>query len=80
MRAVIRRDRRAMAWSQMNATRRRPVRNGCLAALPTGPFHRWHPRLEYVELRLTEVFYEPGDPLTYVYFPTVTIVGCKLLG
>lgn len=54
---------------------RNPVRNGLLAALPSEQWKRWQPHLEYVDMMLSEVLYEPGDTLTHVYFPTTAVVS-----
>jgi CRP-like cAMP-binding protein len=50
-------------------------KNQLLAALPHEQWERWRPQLEYVELPLGQVLYEPGDTLTSVYFPTTAIVS-----
>jgi len=52
-----------------------PRQNHLLAALPPQPWERWHPHLEFVDMRLAKVLYEPGDTLTHVYFPTTAIVS-----
>jgi CRP-like cAMP-binding protein len=49
--------------------------NHLLAALPHEQWERWREHLEFVELRLGEVLYEPGGTLTHVYFPTTAIVS-----
>jgi hypothetical protein len=49
--------------------------NKLLAALPEVDFERWSPHLEYIEMPLGEVVYEPGDVLSHVYFPTNAIVS-----
>jgi CRP-like cAMP-binding protein len=54
---------------------RNPLQNGLLAALPPEQWKRWQPHLEYVDMQLGEVLYEPGDTLTHVYFPTTAIVS-----
>jgi CRP-like cAMP-binding protein len=54
---------------------RNPVHNGLLAALPPEQWKRWQPHLEYTDMPLSGVLYEPGDTLTHVYFPTTAIVS-----
>jgi CRP-like cAMP-binding protein len=54
---------------------RSPVQNGLLAALAPDQWKQWRPQLEYVELVLGAVLYEPGDQLTHVYFPTTAIIS-----
>jgi CRP-like cAMP-binding protein len=46
--------------------------NHLLAALP---HDQWQPHLEYVDLPLGQVLYEPGSILSHVYFPTTAIVS-----
>jgi len=52
-----------------------PEQNHLLAALPAKQWERWRRHLEYCDMRLGEVLYEPGDTLTHVYFPTNSIVS-----
>ncbi len=52
-----------------------PRQNHLLAALPHEQWERWRQHLEFVEMRLGEVLYEPGGTLTHVYFPTTAIVS-----
>jgi CRP-like cAMP-binding protein len=54
---------------------RSPVQNGLLAALPPEQWKQWQSHLEYVDMLLGAVLYEPGDELTHVYFPTTAIVS-----
>jgi CRP-like cAMP-binding protein len=49
--------------------------NDLLAALPLEQWERWRQHLEYVDMRLGEVLYEPGDTPTHVYFPITAIVS-----
>jgi CRP-like cAMP-binding protein len=49
--------------------------NQLLAALPLEQWEHWRQHLEYVDMRLGEVLYEPGDTLTHVYFPITAIVS-----
>jgi CRP-like cAMP-binding protein len=58
---------------------RNPVQNDLLAALPPEQWKRWQPHLEYADMPLGDVLYEPGDTLTHVYFPTTAIVSLLYL-
>jgi len=46
-----------------------------LASLPESVWHEWRPSLEFVEVPLGTVLYEPGDPLHYVYFPATCAIA-----
>jgi hypothetical protein len=48
--------------------------NHLLGALPKEILERWKPHLESVDLKLGQVLYEAGGPLSHVYFPTSSIV------
>ena len=52
-----------------------PRKNQLLAALPDAEWQRWLPQLEFVEMPLGQVLYEPGSALSHVYFPTTAIVS-----
>jgi CRP-like cAMP-binding protein len=52
-----------------------PRQNHLLAALPHEQWEHWREHLEFVEMRLGDVLYEPGSTLTHVYFPTTAIVS-----
>jgi CRP-like cAMP-binding protein len=52
-----------------------PRLNHLLGALPHEQWERWRPQLEYVDMTLAQVLYEPGSVLTHVYFPTTSIVS-----
>ena len=54
---------------------RNPRHNHLLADLRHDPWQRWKIHLEYVDLPLGQVLYEPGSTLTHVYFPTTAIVS-----
>ncbi len=56
-------------------THRDPRQNGLLAALPPADLQRLLPDLEWVDLPLGWVLYEPGVSLSHVYFPTSAIVS-----
>jgi CRP-like cAMP-binding protein len=49
--------------------------NRLLAGLPPDLWERWRPRLEYVDMPLGQILYEPGTTLSHVYFPTTAIVS-----
>jgi CRP-like cAMP-binding protein len=51
------------------------VQNDLLAALAPEHLRGWQSHLEYVDMPLADVIYEPGDTLTHVYFPTTSIVS-----
>jgi len=52
-----------------------PRHNHLLDSLPREQWERWRQQLEYVDMPLGRVLYEPGDTLTHVYFPTTAIVS-----
>jgi CRP-like cAMP-binding protein len=52
-----------------------PKLNHLLAALPPEQWERWRQHLEFSDMQLGEVLYEPGTTLTHVYFPTTAIVS-----
>jgi len=54
---------------------RNPRQNHLLAALPYAQWVIWRSHLEYVDMALGQVLYEPGSTLTHVYFPTTAIVS-----
>ncbi|GAC1320173.1 MAG: Crp/Fnr family transcriptional regulator [Collimonas sp.] len=56
-----------------------PRKNHLLAALPDAEWERWRPQLEVVEMPLGQVLYESGSTLSYVYFPTTSIVSLLYL-
>jgi CRP-like cAMP-binding protein len=56
-----------------------PRKNHLLAALPDAEWQRWLPQLEPVEMPLGQVLYESGSTLSYVYFPTTSIVSLLYL-
>ena len=49
--------------------------NHLLAALPATEFERLKPHLELIHLPLGDVLYESGGRLSYVYFPTTSIIS-----
>ena len=51
------------------------IENRLLAALPAEDYQRLVPHLELVSLSLEKVIYEPGEPITHVYFPHQAIVS-----
>jgi CRP-like cAMP-binding protein len=52
-----------------------PRQNHLLDALPHDQWERWRPQLEYVDMPLGQVLYEPGTVLTHAYFPTTSIIS-----
>ena len=52
-----------------------PRQNHLLDELPNESWERWRHHLEYVDMPLGEVLYEPGNTLSHVYFPTTSIVS-----
>lgn len=52
-----------------------PRQNHLLAALAPEQWENWYRHLEYDDMRLGEVLYEPGDTLQHVYFPVTSIVS-----
>jgi CRP-like cAMP-binding protein len=52
-----------------------PGNNQLLAALPKEELQRWLSHLEYVDMPLGQVLYEPGQTLSHVYFPVTAIVS-----
>jgi len=49
--------------------------NQLLKQVPEAQWAEWKPLLEYVELPLGHVLYEPGTRMSHVYFPTTAIVS-----
>ena len=54
---------------------RNPRQNHLLDALPQEQWERWRLQLEYADMPLGQVLYEPGNTLTPVYFPTTAIIS-----
>ncbi len=52
-----------------------PRQNFILKALPMAEYQRLFPYLVRVELPLGKVLYEPGDTLSFAYFPTTSVVS-----
>jgi len=52
-----------------------PAKNQLLAALPAAELQLIEPHLDWVELSLSEMLYEAGVELRYVYFPVTAIVS-----
>jgi CRP-like cAMP-binding protein len=50
-------------------------KNHLLAALPAEVWLRWRPHLEFVDLPLAHVVYEPGVKMEHLYFPVTAIVS-----
>ena len=52
-----------------------PRQNHLLDALPRSDYERLAPHLELIPMKLGDVLYESGVQLSYVYFPTTSIVS-----
>jgi CRP-like cAMP-binding protein len=52
-----------------------PKQNRILAALPAADYARLLPYLEFTPMPLGQTIYEPGSSITYLYFPTNSIVA-----
>jgi CRP-like cAMP-binding protein len=48
-------------------------RNTILAKLPEPEFERIHHRLELVDIKIRQQIYQPGQPITEVYFPLASV-------
>src|SRR5512146_3476688 len=59
----------------LNPPPHQPAQNHLLAALPPAECERLRPHLELVHLPLGDVLCESGGRLSYVYFPTSTIIS-----
>jgi len=59
----------------VSAPERNPLDNRLLGALPDVALARLRPHLEWIELQLGSVLYEPGSLLRHIYFPTTCIVS-----
>ena len=59
----------------VSAPERNPLDNRLLVALPNVALTRLRPDLEWIELQLGSVLYEPGSLLRHAYFPTTCIVS-----
>ncbi|MBN3872757.1 Crp/Fnr family transcriptional regulator [Nostoc sp. JL33] len=53
----------------------KPQVNRLLAALPASDYQRLVPHLKLVSLPTRKVIYEPGEPITHVYFPQNAVVS-----
>ena len=56
-----------------------PLANSLLAALPRKECRRLIDNMEQVRLTYSEVLYEPGERIKYVYFPTDSLVSLLTL-
>ncbi len=52
-----------------------PNQNLILGALPVLDYKRLLPALEFIELPLGKVLYEPDEPMTHAYFPVTGIIS-----
>jgi CRP-like cAMP-binding protein len=57
------------------AARQSPRQNRILAALPTADYARLRPNLELMPMPLGWAAYESGGQLSYIYFPTTSIIS-----
>lgn len=57
-----------------------PGFNRALAMLPSAEYTWLRAMLEPVSLRVRQVLYEPGEPITHVYFPTTAVVSLLIMG
>lgn len=48
-------------------------RNAILGALPGPEFDRLRPRLELIDAGMRDQVYEPGKPVTHIYFPVSSV-------
>ncbi|MEA5601981.1 Crp/Fnr family transcriptional regulator [Nostoc sp. UHCC 0252] len=53
----------------------KPQVNKLLAALPTSDYERLVPHLKLVSLPTRQVIYEPGEPITHIYFPQNAVIS-----
>ena len=63
----------------MHVPNRDAPANSLLAALPRKDYRRLIDELEPVALTYSEVLYEPGEKIKYVYFPTNSLVSLLTL-
>ena len=56
-----------------------PKQNHFLAALPAAELDRWLPHLELIDMPLGTVLYEPGETMSFAYFPVTSIVSLVYL-
>jgi CRP-like cAMP-binding protein len=55
-----------------------PNKNLLLSALPSREYKRLLPHLDHVSLAFKAVLHEPGQPISYLYFPTSGILSLLL--
>ena len=65
--------------NSMPASKREPVANSVLAALPQRSYEALQSGLEPVQLKFGEILYEPGQTIRYVYFPSDCLVSLLTL-
>lgn len=53
----------------------KPQVNNLLAALPSNDYERLVPHLKLVSLPTRQVIYEPGEPITHIYFPQNAVIS-----
>lgn len=71
---VFTRDRRKKDFLMSEAVRLQN-KNCILAALPAEDYERLSPHLEAVELHHSQILYEAGGKMDYVYFPANSMVS-----
>ena len=59
----------------MRATKREPIANSVLSALPATLYQRLLPGLEPTRLNFGDILYEAGDAMRAVYFPNDSVVS-----
>jgi CRP-like cAMP-binding protein len=63
----------------MRPSKREPVSNGVLAALPSRSYEALRSGLERVTFNFGDVLYEPGQAIRHVYFPNDCLVSLLTL-
>jgi len=43
--------------------------------LPKEAWESWHQKIEHIELQLGQVVFDVGDPITHVYFPSISVIS-----
>ncbi|WP_375470534.1 Crp/Fnr family transcriptional regulator [uncultured Nostoc sp.] len=53
----------------------KPPANKLLAALPASDYERLLPHMKHVPLPFNQIIYEPGEPITHIYFPHHSVIS-----
>lgn len=61
------------------ATKRTPIANSLLAALPSMDYRHLLPNLEQITLTFGDTIYEPGAVIRHVYFPSDSLISLLTL-